>query len=190
MKNKQTIIFFLFLVVAFLQIATPFALIRKHEAILKEGEIFKFRTAPIDPFDAFRGRYVALRLEQDKVPMPEGMDLKGDRRIYASITTGEDGCAMISGLSKDPPGDLPYMKVKVRYISGKDVFLDLPIDRYYMEEKAAKLAETVYRTHSRADKRDAYVVVRIKNGDAAIDKLYIGEKPIEDVIREAAPLNK
>lgn len=190
MKNKQTIIFFLFLVVAFLQIATPFALIRKHEAILKEGETFKFRTAPIDPFDAFRGRYVALRLEQDKVPMPEGMDLKSGDRICAGVTTGEDGFARISGLSKDPPGGLPYMKVKVRYISGKDVFLDLPIDRYYMEEKAAKLAETVYRAHSRADKRDAYVVVRIKDGDAAIDKLYIGEKPVEDVIREAAPLNK
>lgn len=190
MKNKQAIVFLLFLVLAFLQVAAPFVLIRKHEAILKEGKTFKFRTAPVDPFDAFRGRYVALRLEQDKVLMPEGMDLESGEKICANITTGEDGFARISGLSKYPPIGLSYMKAKIRYISGKDVFLDLPIDRYYMEEKAAKLAETVYRAHSRPEKRDAYVLVRIKDGDAAIDKLYIGEKPIEELVREAARLNK
>ena len=186
MKNKQVLILSLFVVVAFLMVATPLALIWKHEKILTEGKVFKFRTAPVDPFDAFRGRYVALSLEENKVPMPEGMDLKSHDKICANVIVGEDGFAKISGLSKYPPIGLAYIKAKVRYIGGRDreVFLDLPIDRYYMEEKAAKLAETVYREHSRADKKDAYVIVRIQDGNVAIEGLYVGGVPIEEVIKK------
>jgi len=186
MKNKQVLILSLFAVVSFLMIATPLALIWKHERILTEGKIFKFRTAPVDPFDAFRGRYVALSLEENKVSMPEGMDLKSNDKICANVIVGEDGFAKISGLSKYPPIGLSYIKAKVRYIGGKDreVFLDLPIDRYYMEEKAAKLAEAIYARHSTREKRDAYVIVRIQDGNVAIEGLYIGGVPIEEVIKK------
>ena len=34
-----------------------------YERILKEGEVFYFKVLPLDPYDAFRGRYVSLRFE-------------------------------------------------------------------------------------------------------------------------------
>lgn len=187
MKNKQAVVLSLFAIMAFLQIATPLAMIWKHEKILTGGRAFKFRTAPIDPFDAFRGRYVALGLEQNKVTLPEGMSVKHGDKVCVSVTTGEDGFARLSGLGKYPPVGLSYIKAKVGYISNKDVFLDMPLDRYYMEEEAAKLAETVYSRHSSAGKRNAYIIVRIKDGDVAIEGLYIGDVPIEEVIKKARP---
>jgi uncharacterized membrane-anchored protein len=71
----------------------------------------------------------------------------------------------------------------VRYISGDKVYLDLPIDRYYMEEKAAPAAERVYRQHTQRDKQDAYVTVRVKDGFAVIEGLFVGGQKIEDAVR-------
>ena len=53
------ILFPLFIVVAVVQIAAPASMILRRERALDRGERFLFRTAPVDPYDAFRGRYVA-----------------------------------------------------------------------------------------------------------------------------------
>ncbi len=60
MKNK--ILIAAFFCVALLQIYTPVSMIIARESTLKEGVLFRFKTAPVDPYDAFRGRYVALRV--------------------------------------------------------------------------------------------------------------------------------
>ena len=55
---KSKLIIGLFLGVSFIQIITPLSMIIKRESVLKNGGQFKFKTAPVDPYDAFRGRYV------------------------------------------------------------------------------------------------------------------------------------
>jgi hypothetical protein len=76
-----------------------------------------------------------------------------------------------------------WIMAKVKYVSGDKVFLDLPIDRYYMEEKSAPAAERVYRQFAQRNKQDAYIVVRIKDGFAVIESLYVGGQKIEDAVR-------
>ncbi len=182
MKNK--LIIGLFLCVSFAQILTPLSMITKREAVLKNGEQFKFKTAPFDPYDAFRGRYVALRLEEDKVSIPKGLKLDRGQTVYAQITVDEQGFAKLDVVSTSNPQGKPYIQAKVRYVSGDKVYLDLPIDRYYMEEKAAPAAERIYRKYSQRDKQDAYIVVRIKDGYAVIESLYVGGQRIEDAVRQ------
>lgn len=181
MKNRQIIGLFFLLVL--IQLIVPFSMIVRREAILKTGAQFRFKTEPVDPFDAFRGRYVALKLEAEKLPLAKGLDLKYDQKVYAEITVDEGGFARFSGLSFERPHHASYIEARVNHFTDKDVFLRLPIDRYYMEEKAAPLAEKAYREHSNPGKKDAYVVVRIKDGLAVTEGLYIAGQRIEDMLK-------
>lgn len=181
---KKEYITRLFVGLICLQIVLPISMIVKREVTLKNGIPFRFKTAPVDPYDAFRGRYVALRVEVNKVSKPEGVDLKYGQKVFAQLAVDENGLAKISGISLRKPKDSTYLTASVAYLSGNDVTLNLPIDRYYMEEKAAPRAEQVYRKHSRRDKQDAYVVVRVMNGFAVIEGLYVGDRRIEDILRQ------
>ncbi len=181
MKNRLIIGIFLCMCLA--QIITPLSMIIKRESVLKNGEQFKFKTAPVDPYDAFRGRYVALRIAEDAIPMSQGLGLIGGQTVYAHITNDEQGFARLADVTLSIPRGVPYIQAKVRYVSGDKVQLELPIDRYYMEEKSAPAAERAYREYSRGDKQDAYVLVRIKDGFAVIEGLYVGGQRIEEMVK-------
>lgn len=183
MRNRLTI--GLFLCVSFVQIITPFSMIIKRESVLKSGGQFKFKTAPVDPYDAFRGRYVALRLEENYVPAVKETKLNRGQTVYALIAVDSQGFAGFTAASAARPSDKPYIQTKVLHVSGDKVYLDLPIDRYYMEETAAPAAERMYQKHAQAPSaQDAYVVVRIKDGFAVIESLYVGAQTIEDALRQ------
>ena len=181
MRNKLIIITFICLV--FVQIAIPFSMIMKREFVLRSGAEFKFKTAPVDPYDAFRGRYVALRLEGDEVTVSRGLRLHSGQNVYALISADEQGYANLTSVIDRKPANEPYIQAKVRYLSGDKAKLDLGIDRYYMEEKSAPKAERVFRQQSRGDKQGAYLSVKIKGGFPVIQALYVGGKRIEDAVR-------
>ncbi len=183
---RKELIIGLFAGLIVLQIVLPVSMIAKRESTLKNGEVFRFKTVPVDPYDAFRGRYVAIRAEINKVSKPEGVDLKYGQKVYAQLFVDENGFAQVSQIAMRRPKDSAYLIASVTYPAGRgnDVGLNLPIDRYYMEEKAAPRAEQVYREHSRrGDKQDAYVIVRIKDGFAVIEGLYVGDQRIEDILK-------
>ncbi|MFC1576842.1 GDYXXLXY domain-containing protein [Candidatus Omnitrophota bacterium] len=173
-----------FLCVSLLQIVTPLSMIAKRESVLKNGEQFKFKTVPVDPFDAFRGRYVALRIEEEKASIPEGSKLDHGQTVYALINVDGQGFANLGAVSTGKPRGKPYIQAKVKYISGGKAHLDLLIDRYYMEEGAAPKAEKIYLQHARRSKRNAYIIVRIKDGFAVVESLYVGDQRIEDAVRQ------
>ena len=181
---KTRLIIGLFLCVAFAQIVIPLSMIAKRESVLKNGVQFKFKTAPIDPYDAFRGRYVALRIEGNYVPTIKELRLSSGQTVYALIDIDNQGFAKFTTVATNRPHGKSYIQTKVRYISGDKVYLDLPIDRYYMEEKVAPAAERIYRQHAQRDKQDAYVVVRIKDGFAVVENLFVGGQRIEDAVRQ------
>ena len=49
-----------FAALALAQLAAPLLQIAKYEAVIAYGAEYKFKTAPVDPPDVLRGRYVAL----------------------------------------------------------------------------------------------------------------------------------
>jgi len=183
MRKKLIIGFFVSVVM--IQIAVPVSMIVKREAALKHGMVFRFETQPIDPYDAFRGRYVALRVRVNSVPAPQGVKLRYGQRVYAQLFTDKNGFAQVSQITMHKPESSDYLTATVSSPARNIVWLDLPIDRYYMQENAAPRAEEIYRQHSRRNAQDAYVVVRVKDGFAVIEGLYVGGQRIEDLIREA-----
>ncbi len=180
---RRKYIFGLFALLIVVQIALPVSMIAKREATLKNGVVFRFKTAPVDPYDAFRGRFVALRVEVNSISKPMGVDLKYGQKVFAQLTVDANGFAKISAISLQRPKAGDYLAATVGYCHENSVNLNLPFDRYYMEEKAASHAEQVYREHSRRDQQDAYVIVRIKDGFAVVEGLYIGGSKIEEILR-------
>jgi uncharacterized membrane-anchored protein len=185
---RSQIKFGLFVAMALLQLAAPASMILSHERTLAAGAAYKFRTAPVDPYDAFRGRYVALSFERSEAKLAAGVSASPGQTVYATLEISDDGFAKFGVAALAPPKDLPYLKVKAGYSSGDGAInLQLPFDRFYMEETKAPAAEAAYRAHNRQGAQDAYVVVRVRDGGGVIEDLYVGGKPIRDAWRETKP---
>jgi uncharacterized membrane-anchored protein len=188
MKNNTVIR--LFLGLALIQLLVPGSMIVKREIVLKEGAVFKFKVAPVDPYDAFRGRYVALRAEENSVAVSPEVKVSYGQAVYVPLAVDGEGFARLAGISLVRPLGQAYLRAKVssrRY--DNKVYLKLPIDRYYMEEWAAPQAENIYRQHaSVADRKDSYIVVRIKDGLAVVENLYVGGLKIEEAVKGSAKI--
>jgi uncharacterized membrane-anchored protein len=173
------------------QLAVPAWMIVRRELTLREGRLFKFRTQPVDPVDAFRGRYVQLRLEPDAVTTPPAARWTPRQRAYAVLTADSNGFARVVRLDRRPPPSEPAIAVRVGYASGADtVHLVWPLDRYYMEEKKAPAAEIAYREHSRRTNRTCHVTVRVRDGNAVIEGLFIEDKPIREFLTQEPVTHK
>lgn len=147
------------------QLFVPINMMVQRFDTLKTGTEYKFKVWPVDPYDAFRGRYVSINVDTSNLY----------RNNYAVIKVGKDGFAEIEITTKERPKSGDYIKVKSKYSR-----LQLPFDRYYMDEKQAPKAEIAYR--ERATK-DAYIKVKVKNGNAVIEGLYIDNQRIEDYVK-------
>ncbi|MGM0502914.1 MAG: GDYXXLXY domain-containing protein [Bacillota bacterium] len=183
MNKKVTIS--LFIVLAVIQLVVPAVMIAKRELTLKNGQVFKFATTPIDPYDAFRGRYVRLNFTESEVPLPSDLDIERRQWIYAQLKKDENGFAEIDNLTKTPPKQKPYIKVKVLYINRREdkVMLDLPFDRYYLEEEVAKVAEEYYQQLTRKQQLASYATVRVNDGFAVLEELYLDGQPILEYLK-------
>ena len=180
MKNIRLAVF---VAVAVAQLAIPAGMIARWENTLRHGTPFKFLTAPVDPYDAFRGRYVALRLDAETVDVPAGTDFKSQAVVYGKIATDTNGFAQLTDLSTEKP-DGPYLRGRLEYVAGDKAHVDLPIDRLYMNEKLAPEAEQAYRENSLRTNQVAYVTVRVLDGNAVIEDLFIDGTPIGEFLKQ------
>ena len=57
---------FLFSMMVIAQLAVPCWMAYSMETVLLQGTPWRFKTAPVDPYDIFRGKFVALAVEQNK----------------------------------------------------------------------------------------------------------------------------
>ena len=62
------------------------------------------------------------------------------------------------------------------------VTLQLPFDRYYMKESRAPEAERSYNRRAQGEK--AWVTVRIREGHAVLEELYIDGLPIREYLEQ------
>ncbi len=206
MKKKKLLLTILASVIIF-QFIVPISMIVRREVTLRTGDLYRFKTAPVDPADPFRGRYVALRFDESELLLTTDQTWISGEMLYALVTVNADGYAELNTLTRTCPAAVPYLKVKVRYVGssrvegksliqketytdheGKEyhyqsaVFLDLPFNRYYMEESKAPKAEALYRDRNRDALSDAFVTVRIKKGFAVLDELYINGQPVNELL--------
>jgi len=182
--NRRFVLLGLFGILALVQIAVPVSMIIEREMVLRYGRTLKFRTAPVDPFDALRGRYVWLGFESNSVSGPGASGFADGQRVYALVEEDADGFARFTRLSARRPEGDAYVQVRVSYTHQGKTFLDLPFDRYYLEEDLAPAAEEAYRAHRARGSHDAYVTVRVWKGRAVLEELYVGGKPILEFLKQ------
>lgn len=162
------------------QWAAPASLLLRGARIESEGQRYYFRTAPVDPVDAFRGRYVILNFDVARVPMPQAQTLRRGERVYAPLRVGKDRFAWLGTPQRERP-DGPHLEVRVQHYEGQQLWLQLPFDRYYLDEHLAPRAERAVADASRRRDRTpsrAYVAVKVHHGDAVLEELFIDDEPV------------
>ena len=178
-----------------LQLALPGRMILQHEQTLRQGAEHRFKTAPVDPYDAFRGRYVALGFPDTQArPSAELAALDEAERqrldtLYATVERGDDGFSSLGQLLLAPPAQGDYLRLPADRVSlmpgDGPARVDLPFDRYYLTEGLAPEAERLYRERRSADAEagQAWLLVRLRAGRAVPAGLYIDDRRIEDLAR-------
>jgi uncharacterized membrane-anchored protein len=183
--NKRNLILLGFVMVVLAQLAVPAWMILERERTLREGQVFKFKTQPVDPADAFRGRYVWLRLEPETVPVSNSGVWEHRQKAFAVLGTGTNGYAMVKRLERTKPMGEPALQVRVNWSDGKNMHINWEgLDRYYMMEDKAPAAETAYREHNRVTNQNCFISVRVRGSVGVIENLYIENQPIQAWLRE------
>lgn len=189
----------IFIVIALAQLAVPVWMIVQHERVLQEGEVFKFRTAPIDPRDPFRGEYVVLTFEASNGEWSNphqvsatvaDQNLWVDQTSYASLAVSDtSGYAVITALSLEPPASGAYIAIEHWGAVGSVVNrVELPFDRFYLEEgdgaKTEKMLQPQWHEGTLVQQPlPAYALVRVYNGEAVIEDLIVGDRSIQDWLK-------
>lgn len=179
---NRTIVLSLAFAVALVQLAVPAGMILRRELAIGRGQEYKIRTRAVDPYDAFRGRYVRLAFDNVTVPLIADARLAGGQKAYAVLEKDSEGFAVVKSVSFTPPDAEAYLEVRLRPNKPGKVNVIWPFDRYYMEETTAPLAEQAYRQRARGS--SAYITVRISGGTGVITGLYIDGKSIEQLIQK------
>ena len=175
----------IFLVVALIQLSVPASVVWKREKTLRQGRVWKFKTEPVDPIDAIRGRYVALRVAAEKArpaERPSGDFMAGDV-VYVTLKEDADGFAQVDQISTALLKGDNVIKAKGGYFHDGWEYIVFPFDRLWLGETIAPEAETAYRENSRREKENAYVTVRVRDGDAALEQLFIDNQPLREYLR-------
>jgi len=174
----------IFVLVALAQLSVPAMLAWGRIQTLAHGRVWKFKTAPVDPEDAVRGRYIQLRLMAEDFTQPE--KFVAIDRVYAVLKETPDGFAEIDHISTAPISGDNVIQVDPGGTWGDRQHIVIPFSRFWATEKSAPEAEKAYRENSRRGKENAYVTVRVRNGDAALEQLYIDNQPLADYLRAQA----
>ncbi len=177
--NSQRFVLIAFVLVALAQLYVPAKMIFDREKILREGKEYKFKTAPVDPTDFFRGKYITMSYEENSFKVPATETWDSDENIYVQLTTDKDGFAKILSVSKVyPHHDADYVKAKVNIVEYNSndltkIVFEYPFDRFYMEEFKAGDAEEAYRESLRDSAKSTYALVSIKDGEAVLKDVMI-----------------
>lgn len=191
----------LMILMVILQLAVPLYMIKSHQITLLEGQQFKFKAAPVDPYDPFMGRYININLEERSIPVEDVRQYRSGKTVYVALENAADGYAKVSGISFNRPNNPAYFKTKIAYIEntfgspmeldmnnlnptpGK-VHFEIPFNRYYLPENLALKAEKEWNKVLTSRSSEVYITARIHQGNSAIENVYISGESIVDYLNK------
>lgn len=192
---KSNIRFILFSVLTLILTAVIFQPVVRNSRTLLLGEEFRFMMRPVDPVDFFRGRYVTLNFPAASVPVQfHGDTVHISKSMFAVLKQDSLGYSTVKYLTSKRPKE-PSVRVEL-YNSGaalpregdeefttETFSFSYPFTRYYMHEKDAPVAETIYRREIRENPTETYLAVRIHKGHAVIRELYLNGEAVKDAVK-------
>jgi uncharacterized membrane-anchored protein len=185
MNTKILLPAFILMVLA--QLYVPASMILQKERVISEGRAFKFKTAPIDPNDPFRGKYIALTFDETSLTMEDSVNWTYGTPAFVTLTADQNGYAKIMAITTEEPVQTSdYIQAEVDYVlvdSVTTVFVRYPFDRFYMEESKAPLAEQAYNEAMVDTNQIAYALIQVKDGKAVVTDVVIDGIPIREVVK-------
>jgi len=172
------------------QLAYPAFLLFRHERTLAGGDSMSFPCRMTDAAVALQGRYMVLDCPPLCAPTPPGERFLPGERVYVRFARDPEGLARPAGASRERPDQGIYLRTRVAgWSEAKGVAIDLPFDRYYLGEELATLAAQAFgRGGDKKVELEARIDVRVRNGRAVLEELYVGGLPVRDYLeRESAP---
>jgi uncharacterized membrane-anchored protein len=176
MDTKKLLFIGFFALVVVAQWFIPLQMITEQEDILNTGKLYKFKTAPVDPYDAFRGKYIHLNYANTEVKVTNNEKFTYEDDVFVRLKDSS-GYALIQSVSKKEPNSGDYVKARVSYSNTNNfrqiIGIYYPFDRFYMNENKAKSAETAYAEANQQPNQTTYALVAVKNGKAVIKDVLI-----------------
>ncbi|OQA85857.1 MAG: hypothetical protein BWY31_01624 [Lentisphaerae bacterium ADurb.Bin242] len=200
--DKIRLIFYVLAVCAAL--AYPVKKILSFERPAIPPKLYLFETEIYDPYDPMRGRYVRLNFKQNRVRLPQKnmrlMEWRSGNSCFAVLEKNPDGTTRIADLVTDVkqvPDGKDFLRVRYSHFqwdfdktthkqekTGVHL-IQLPFDRFYLNESLAPEAEREVQANTRKGK--AHLRVKIYgNGNFAVDDLIVDGKPILERLRDTA----
>lgn len=152
------------LVLSVIQLLFPLIFIAEKENVIEKGKEYVFQIRPVDPYDFFQGKYVRLNVRSLLFPSKELQDYKKYDIIYVEFKADTLG-AKIKSISKNKTPYSLKLKLNSDPKKYKNVLVNLPFKRFYLEEYNAKRVENKLE-NSRSNKN--FVHVKIYKGDFVI----------------------
>jgi uncharacterized membrane-anchored protein len=169
----------------------PAHIIGVQEDTLAKGIPYKFKTQPIDPADPFRGKYVTLYFDNSGFETDTLTEYDAGEKLNVALGKDSAGFAMIKGISREEPVGEIYLTAQVSYTSPDSktpsrniVYFDFPFSEYYVEESKAPKAEKAYRDANIRKKQVAYALVKVKDGNSALQDVIIDGQSLIEVVRK------
>ena len=175
--------FFVLLIAA--QWYVPADMVLQSSNVISKGTLMRFKCAPVDPKDPFRGSYIVLNLDNRDFPLPPGHDFQMNEKVFVSFETDSAGFAQIKTVTKQKPrGMRDVLVTEIDYISKEDgkpvATLEFPFTRFYMDEFKAPKAERLYNDAMLTDSAGTYAIVHIYYGKARISNVVVKGRLLTD----------
>ena len=186
---NKAIVWIGFALMVIVQWLVPGQMIWKKEKVLAEGVTYKFQSAPIDPNDPFRGKYIVLNFKENSLTVKKETSFDYGEKVYVTFSVNKEGFAFINSVGKTKPAKKDFLETAINYVSDeKDsttIFINYPFEKFYMDEYKAPRAEAIYRERNIDESQKAYALVSLLNGDAVIKDVFINDTSIHQIIRNA-----
>ena len=184
MKNKALILISFLLMVG-AQWYIPYQMIQDQSTTLATGNMYKFKIAPVDPEDPFRGKFLRLSFQSNEIKVAPEPFWEVGESVYVQFGKDALGFARIVDLTKTEPdgGQIDYIKTTIQNIYGDDsltVFVEYPFDRYYINERMAEPLEKILAENLMDSTSLNYATVRIRSGQAVLEEVYIDEVSVPE----------
>ncbi|MBI4979281.1 MAG: GDYXXLXY domain-containing protein [Spirochaetes bacterium] len=180
-SNLRTAVF---IIISAVQISVIAGIIIGHESTVSAGKEYRFPTAPVDPYDIFQGRYLALGFRGLSQTTAKTNQFTEKQSVYALITEDSNGFALITNISATKT-TAPCIRVKVQSAYQNRVTVAFPFDHYYLPEDSAKPAEMIYRDFTAQRRLDVYALVAVDaSGNAILKDVYVKGEPILSFVKK------
>lgn len=183
-----------FILMVLAQLYVPASMIFQKERVITQGTAYKFKTAPIDPNDPFRGKYITLSFNENAVKVENAAEWNSADQIFVQLTNDSNGYAIIESVTKEQPvNGNDYIKANIDYIltdTLSTIFVRYPFDRFYMEESKAPVAEQVYTEAAIDSNQVAYALVMVREGDAVVRDVVIDGVSIVELAKQRSARNE